>query len=313
MAYTVESLEPTQINSSPRDINQFDLPVKEFMAYDPKGTMSVTGQPLVKPDPAQPVTNEETPVEPVQPTESVALSPKISALARKEAAARQKELSLKQREKDLEAKLANAEKYEQLKAKIAAKDFSAAEELGMSYEEYTNYLLNKNTDAKPEDDRYRKVEEKLSALEKANEEKIQNEYQANQALWKKEISKVVSENPEFITIKEWGAEAEEAVLKHINDSFDEDDTELTVEQAAKDIEDYLTERTEKISSLTKVKNKFEAAAKVLGPPKTTSTKTITQNMTVTSQKPSTKPFHLMSESEQIAEAYRKVYAAKQQR
>jgi hypothetical protein len=102
------------------------------------------------------------------------------------------------------------------------------------------------------------------------------------------------------------------VIRHINDSFEEDDVELTVEQAAKDIEDALLERASKFASVSKLKNKT-SENKVLGAPKS-SVKTITQNMTTTPKtSPASKPFHLMSESEQLAEAIRRVQAAKLQR
>ena len=107
---------------------------------------------------------------------------------------------------------------------------------------------------------------------------------------------------------------EEAVLQHVNDSFEQDGVKLTAEQAAKEIEEALIARAEKFSSVSKIKNKQVSEAKVLGPPKTSSVKTITQQMTTTPKTaPTSKPFHLMSESEQIAEAFRRVQAAKLQR
>lgn len=315
MAFTVEAIEvapmPAQTNNQP---NQFDLPSKEFVGYDPKGTTTITGTPnerASEPNVKQENTVEvEAPAEPAKTEESVTLSPQISALARKEQAQRQRERALVQREKDFAAKLADAEKYAQLKSKIAAKDYSAADEMGLSYEQYTQYLLDKQNGEKPEEQRYRKVESELEALKKQQEEKTIQEYQANQALWKKEIAQVIASNEEFSTIKE--LKAESAVLKHINESFDEDGVELTVEQAAKEIEEHLVARAEKLASVSKLKKKFEAGPSVLGAPKT-SPKTITQNMTVTSEKVKSKPFHLMSESEQIAEAIRRVQASKLQR
>ena len=236
------------------------------------------------------------------------LAPQLSALARKEAAQRQRDRAFQAEKQTFAEKLAKADKYDQLQAKLKAKDFSAVEEEGLKYDEYAEYLLNKQAGEKPEEQRFRKQQEEIEALKKAREDDTVKEYQANQNLWKSEISKLVSENAEFSTVKELSAEA--LVLQHINDSFEEDGIELTAEQGAKDIEDALVERAEKFASVTKIKNRSEA--KVLGPPKT-SAKTITQNMTTTSQKPVSKPFHLLSESEQIAEAIRRVNAAKQAR
>lgn len=315
MPYTTEAMDIGPAPASRFTSNELELPTKEFIGYDPKGTTSVTGSPLVRPDeklnPKQEIKaeTEEVAESPPAAEESVALSPKISALARKEQAQRQKETQLRQREKQLESRLADADKYAQLKAKIASKDYSAAEELGLTYDEYLKYQLDRQNAEDPGEKRFRKVEDEISQFKKQQEESVVKEYQANQALWKQEISKVVSDNEAFSTIKELGAE--NIVLQHINDSFDEDGIELTTEQAAEEIEKALVERAEKFASISKIKNKAQAD-KVLGPPKS-SPKTITQTMTVTSQKPSTKPFHLMSESEQIAEAIRRVQAAKLQR
>lgn len=310
MGFTTESIEVAAPIKSNLVQNELDLPVREFVGYDPKGTTTITGSPVVRPEaiPKQEITdgtNKEAQEAPT-PEESVTLSPQISALARKEQAQRKREQALVQREKSLEAKLADAEKYAQLKSKLAAKDYSAADELGMTYEEYTQYLIDKQATSDPAELRYRKMEEELSSVKKNQEEQVIKEYQANQSLWKEEISKLVDGNEEFSTIKD--LEAKDLVLRHINDSFDEDGIELTAEQAAKEIEAELVKRAEKFASVTKIKNRIQEA-KVLGPPKSSS-KTLTQNMTVTSQKPSTKPFHLMSESEQLAEAIRRVNASK---
>jgi hypothetical protein len=314
MAFTAEAMDVAPVSQPNNQPNQFDLPTKEFTGYDPKGTTTITGSPVERPSPGnvkQPNTPEtEAPAEPGTPEESVPLSPQISALARKEQAQRQRERALAQREKALEAKLADAEKYQQLRTKVAAKDYSAAEELGMTHEQYTQYLLDKQAGEDPAEQRTRKLESELERLKKNQEEQILQEYKTNQALWKQEISKVVAANEDLSAIKELGLEG--VVLKHINDSFDEDNVELTAEDAAKEILEALDAKTEKLASVSRYKEKFKAEPRVLGAPKP-SAKTITQNMTTTSEKSKSKPFHLMSESEQIAEAIRRVQAAKLQR
>lgn len=311
MPFTTESMPAPPTGRMLEEPSQFDLPVKEFVGYDPKGTTTITGSPLIqktKPivepkEPATPVT--ETPAE-----ESITLSPKVSAIARKEHAQRLREKEIATKERTFADKMADAEKYRKLTEKLKNKDYSAVDELGMQYEEIVKHELNKEASKNPEQERVKKVEEELAALKKQREEDAVKEYQANQALWKQEIVKIVKDNDEFSTVRELSAE--DIVLQHINDSFEEDEVELTVEQAAKDIEDALLARAEKFASVSKLKNKVPEA-KVLGAPKT-SVNTITQNMTTTpkSAAPS-KPFHLLSESEQIVEAIRRVQAAKLQR
>jgi len=311
MSYTTEDIVVPKSVPNSIEQNQFDLPVKTFMGYDPKGTTTVTGSPIVRPDPkpdaAQPATVEETVETP--PAESVRLSPQVSAIARKEAAQRRERLAFEQEKKAFATKLADAEKFAQLKAKIAAKDYSAVEELGVEYNALTDYKLNKLAGEKPEEARYRKLEEEFAALKKAQEESSNKEYQSNQNLWKEEISKVTQNVEAYPEINFIGAGARAAVLQHINDSFEQDNVELTAEQAAKEIEKFLADRAIRMADSPTVNKKFQEKGKVLGHPKT-SPNTITQNMTVTSQKPSSKPFHLLSESEQLAEAIRRVQAEK---
>ena len=310
MAFTTEAMAAVSTPIQGIEQNQLDLPSREFVGYDPKGTTTITGTPVERP--AQDVKQQNTAdggVEASPQEESVTLSPKISALARKEQAQRQREAAFKQREAALEAKLADAERYASLKSKLANKDYSAADELGMTYDEYTQYLLQKQAGEDPAEQRYRAVEEKLSNIEKQQEELAVKEYKFNQNLWKQEIQKTVADAEIYPEIQYWKAES--AVLQHINDSFELDGVELTAEQAAKEIEEQLVERSKRFADAPSLKNRAEPP-RVLGAPKS-APKTITQNMTQSSQKPASKPFHLMSESEQIAEAIRRVQAAKQSR
>lgn len=302
MSFTTGPINAPPVAQTLAEPSEFNLPSKEFVGYDPKGTTSVTGSPI-QDNPRQTNTVEgdvET------DAKSVTLSPKVSAIARKEQQNRQREQALAAREKDLADKLADADKYAKIRAKIQAKDYSAADELGLDYNEFVRHELDKQP-KNPEEERVSKVEKELAEFKQAQEDKTIDEYKANQALWKSEITKVVNENEDFSTIKE--LEAFDLVLQHVNESFDEDGTELTAEEAAKEIEEVLVARAEKFANLSKIKNKSQEP-KVLGAPKTS---TITQKMTTLPPKSTSKPFHLMSESEQIAEAIRRVNAQRLQR
>lgn len=317
MAYTIESLDTPIPSVQAR--GQEPLPVREFVGYDPQGTTTITGTPNERatPDLKQPETSEGRSANASpSPEESVTLSPKVSAIARREQAQRQREASLKQREADLADKLARAEKFDKLQERIAAKDYGAAEELGLTYEEYTNHLVAKQAEKNPQEERTLKLERELADFKKSQEEQVQRDYEANQKLWKQEISKVVTADEELSNFekraKENGLLEEnvsftDLILQHINDSFEEDDVELSAEDAAKEIKEALMGTAKKFSAILGNVT-FEAPAKRLGAPKT-----ITQNMTVSSQAPVRKPFHLMSDSEQIAEAFRRVQEAKNKR
>ena len=96
MAFTTEAIEaPRSPTTNPLDQNQFDLPVKEFIGYDPKGTMSVTGSPIVRKEPVESASQKNIVEETAPPEESVRLAPKLSALARKEAEQRRRDQAFK--------------------------------------------------------------------------------------------------------------------------------------------------------------------------------------------------------------------------
>lgn len=310
MSFTIEQAEVavgTPVSKSHSQL-EADLPIREFSGYDKKlaAERKAALDPENKEESEDPATDlkQETKVEGEIATEaqeeSVTLSPKISALARKEQAQRQRELALKRREHELADKLAKADKYEKLTAKLEAKDFSAAEELGMSYDEYTKYLVDKQQSQDPREEKVRRLEQQLEELKRQQEERTADEWKSNQESWKSAISELVTKDESYSSIKELKAEA--AVLQHINDSFEEDGVELTADQACKEIEEALLQRAERLASLPKIKGK------TLPPPKPEtkpSSKTITQTITTTPKAQSRKPLYLMSESERYAEAIRR--------
>jgi len=304
MAFTTEDIATTNMVGPQNGPTQFNLPAKEFIGYDRNTVQPKEAAPEA---PVVQTGNPATVGEQIQ--EELQLSPKLSAIARKEQAQRAKEKAFAEKERSFTERLADADRYQALKEKIAKEDYTGLEELGVKYDGYVKHEINKENSKDPTVQRIKELEERIEALTKGQEEKEVSDYEMNQSLWKNEIKKAVDENPEFSTIKDLGAY--DIVLQHVNDSFEEDGVELTVDQAAKEIEEALVAKAEKFASVTKLKNKAPDA-KVLGAPKP-KVQTITQNLTTTPQAQKSRPFHLMSESEQLAEAIRRVQADKLKR
>lgn len=245
---------------------------------------------------------------PAKPEESVRLSPQLSALARKEQAFRQKELALSEREKAIEAKLAQADRYSQLEAKFKSKDFSQAEEMGLDYEGYTKWLLDKQAGEDPQSEKYKALEEKIQALEKSQEEKASAEYEETVAEYKREIDQLVETSPDFPKIKK--AAKQDAVLQLILDSWEEDSLEMTVDQAAKDVEIYLGEEAKKWASLMEEPKPVVEEQKLPSPK--IGSRTLTQQMQPSGiEKVAQKSLQHLSESERYEEARRRVLARRQ--
>jgi hypothetical protein len=280
-------------------------------APPPIQVRTVTTRAVAKPTIDQQVTNKEVPVaDSTQPSkeESVTLTKELSAKARSEQAFRQRERALKDKEAALEAKLKDAEAYQTLKTKLTAKDYAEAEALGLNYEEYTKYKVDKLNGEDPKEQKIRELEQKIEALAKGTEESAQAAYDDTVKEYKKEISSLVASTPEFSSLK---GKYEEHVLQNILDSWEQDDEEVTIAQAAKETLEYLKTQKEELDLLfKKPEEKLSVEEKILPAPRT-GLKTLTQQLTVDSEKRPLKPLQYLSESERYAEARRRVLERRQ--
>lgn len=247
------------------------------------------------------------------PAESVKLSPQVTALARKEQAYRQREQALKQREADLEAKLADADKYSQLKAKLSTKDYSEAEALGLDYEGYVEYKINQTNGEDPTAEKFKSLEAEIQALKTRTEESATQEYEETVAEYRKELKSMADSNPEFSTVKRFtetdqdGKEISgvDVALQLILDSWEEDQEEVTIDDALKLTKEFLVERAKRYAALVE-EPKPEVEAQRLPPPRQGS-RTLTQQLQPSGieRKPE-RSYQQMSESERYAEARRRV-------
>jgi hypothetical protein len=281
----------------------------------PVRTVTTRSRPVESKSAGQPLTTNSPAAESATPVESVRLSAQVTAIARKEQAYRERELALKEREKAIEAKLAGADQFEQLKAKMSAKDFSEAEALGLNYEEYTKYILEKQGGEDPIQAELKALRAEIAAQKQSQEESAANQYEETVAEYKKEIGKAVASDPEFSSIKELegitGVKGEDAVLQLILDAFNEDNEELSVADACQQIEDYVVGFGKKFSALSKLKPREEEAAPERTLPRPVVGKTLTNDMTVNSEKRPFKSLQYLSEAERYAEARRRVMERQQ--
>lgn len=237
-----------------------------------------------EPSDSQPHVLEGQETQVAEVPKEVKLSPQVTALARREQQFRQKEQAFKAKEQELVAKAAKLEELEALSKSLDAQDFSAIEKR-IPYDKYSEYLLSKSES--PENDPVRQLEAKISKLEAAQEESQVKQFESIKSQYRNSIKDLVSKDPNFESVKELGAE--EHVLQHILDTFEQDDVTLTVEEAAKEVEDFLMEDALKMANLKKVQAKL-APKKQLAPPAQQSQpkaalKTITQQIA-----PSTKTY-----------------------
>lgn len=197
-----------------------------------------------------------------------ALSPQFAALAKREKAMRAREVASKAREeqltRDYEARLAASQReYEQnYRSKLAQDPWGEMIAAGLSAEQATQIILNQPT---PQDQTLRQVQEQIKALQKQNEELLnQTKNSASEsqkraeAMVLKEIDLLVEGNEAFETITAMGAK--QAVFDLIKDTLDNDGYMMTIEDAAQEVENYLIEQTLNYTKLKKVQAKLAPPA-----------------------------------------------------
>lgn len=243
---------------------------------------------------------------PSAPEETVTLSPQMAALARKEQKFRQQQLDLKKRTEELDAEKAVVAELKALKAKLDAKDYSGIEDL-VKYDEYTQYLIEKDSNLSPEQIALNKLKEEFEADKTARREEVKRSFDAAVNQRRLAVTELVKENPEFSSIKE--LKAEEAVVQLILDAWEHDNVELSPEDAARDVEKELLERAKRWTQLTKIKPAVETAPvddKKTLPPLKAPIKTLTNNMAAPGDvKRPVKSFQHMTSTERYAEARRR--------
>jgi len=240
------------------------------------------------------------------PEETVTLSPQMAALARKEQKFRQEQQELKKREKEIEAERAEIAELKALKAKLVAKDYSGIESL-VKYDEYTQYLLDKDSALTPEQKALKELAQKVDGVEAAQKEDVSKRFEAAVNERRKAVKQLVESNPDYSSIKE--LKAEEAVIQHILQTWEHDQIDLSPEEAAKEVEKELIDRGNKWSALSKLKPKTEtsevADTKQL-PPLKAPVKTLTNNMAATGEiKRPVRSLADMPDEQRYAEARRR--------
>ena len=259
--------------------------------------------------------SEEKPTEP----KAVTLSPQLTALARKEQAFRKQEQAFKAQQEAFKAQQAEFEtqkseyaQYAKLKDRLSSEDYAVLDELGVSYEKWTNHLLNKpeTPAANPKIDaletEVKTLRQKQDEQERKAKEQVDKQYEATVKQYRNEIKDLVTKDPEFDSVK--SLKAEDHVLQHILDTFNEDGEVLSVEEACKEVEEILVEDALAMSKLKKVQEKTRPVEptkeKTLPPPQKQTIKTLTNTVAPTTTK--TFPqFQHMSPQQRIAQAIAK--------
>lgn len=312
MAYELATIaEPTPTNAPQQTVMRED---KEIAIYSDatdryaKALAKATGKA------SQPVIADSAAAvaEPAAPSGgSLPLSPQLAALARKEQKFRQEQQAFKAKAAALETERQEIADLKALKAKLAAGDYSEAEKF-IDYEKFTQAKLGKD----PKSEELEALRSDIAKLKADQEKDVEDRFKSAVNQRRVAVKELVAKSDEFKAIK--AKKAEEAVVQHILDTWENEEVDLSPEEAAKEIETELRSRAKEWAALVgeeKKETQVEVAAdKKELPPLKPAMKTLTNNMAATGEiKRPTKPLHLMTDTERYQEAYRRAQEKAQER
>lgn len=191
------------------------------------------------------------------------LSPKFAILARKE-----KQLREMRRQIETEKQAMDAQKAQfaskggddsSWKQRLAQDPYGVMLEAGLSADQVASLLLNQPSQ---EDQKLQTLQMKLSAIEKQQQDVLKNtqdsqkqQYEQAKAQIGKDVQRLVQGNAEgFELIQSQGAH--DAVVELIEKTFQDDGYLMDLEEACKEVEDYLTEQALGLSKLKKIQAKL---------------------------------------------------------
>lgn len=251
--------------------NQGDLPVHNASQVSPEERSAIQA-------PRQTRTNEDvatpSPAEaPAKSTPEAPLSAQYANLARKERAIRSKVQEIQRREEALKAQeVARAappapsfdpSKYVE-KERLNKDTLNALLEAGLTYDQVTAAMLNQPDAAEAgRNQEMNSLKAEIQALrdEQKNTNKNiedQNTNTYNQAIAQmlSDTKNLVRSDESFEAIRE--TRSEDDVVELIKKTFEKDGHLLSVEDAAREVEDYLVEEAVKISKLKKIQQRLQA-------------------------------------------------------
>lgn len=208
------------------------------------------------------------------------LSPQYAALARKERALRTQEKELQAREASFKSQETEFQASREFKERLKQNPLDVLNELGITYDQLVEAAVNQPN---PE---IKAVKSELQALKEAQAKQLEQSSAREKAQRDSAIKQIshdakslIDSDPAFETIKETGSLPD--VVDLIVKTFDESGELLTVEDAAKLIEEELFEEAIKIANLKKVKAKLtpEVVTEAKKPTEQAPIRTLTNDIT----------------------------------
>lgn len=193
------------------------------------------------------------------------IASRFAALSKREKQILERERAMQDRQRQLEMQAQRYQQLEHIVQNAKANPIAVLEQLGLSYEQITDYILQDPEATKPvAEKKLEEIERKIKAYEEAQ---LHAQRQAEQAYidntvknFKNQIVSTVQSNPEKFELVALN-NAYDTVFDVVEQYFNSTGELLTVEAAAQMVEEYLTnEAEERILKAKKFQSKFSSKA-----------------------------------------------------
>lgn len=245
-------------------------------------------------------------------TQSEQLSPHYAQLAKKERALRARTQELKAKEDALKAK------EQEYQSKFISKDDLTNDPLGvlskhgLTYEQLTSLILSQGTpEQASQNEAVRRLEAQVQSLRDAQEEDRKSFVEQQNKSYQQALKQIRSDAKNLVTVDPYfevirATNSITPIVELIERTYNEEGVLLSVEDAAREVEDYLAERAEKTAKLKKIQTK-------LTPVVTQTQAPVKQQQQSDSEQPQTKTLtNTMSSSRRLSTKERAILAFKGQ-
>lgn len=247
-----------------------EAPAEVLLAQAAQGHANTVADPNT-PE-SQEVTASEAPKEEAPVKEESPLSSQYAVLARKEkalrakaqqqdAAYRAKEASLLAKEEALKARESEYKSNYIQKDKFTQDPWSTLSELGVTYDQLTQSALNQSQQDPATKAAIDSLKAELRAQQAAQDEARKGYETQQKQAYEQAVSQIrndaknlVNTDPEFETIK--ATNSINDVVELIEETFKKDKILLSVEDAAREVENYLVEEAMKIARIKKIQQRL---------------------------------------------------------
>lgn len=213
------------------------------------------------PVPTEATQTEEAPKAPAREL----TSPQLSILAKREKALQKQREEIQKSKLDLDSKYEEINKFKSLKEQAKTNPLKFLEEAGLTYEELTNFILNGNKPtAEMETSSIKSEMQKLRdeiaqrEQERENSAKAMDEKRAQEAIsnFKENITGFLTGKPDDFELCNNYPESVDLIYDVIEAHFAQTEKVMSMEEAAKLVEDHFESEAMKVTSFKKIQSKL---------------------------------------------------------